>query len=83
MYPTVEVIAYHRPGKPPEPLRIRTQNPDGTEQVLAVDRKTDLKTERLNGNIMYVWKIMINQDGIQKEMGIKYERDTMLWYLMP
>lgn len=83
MYPKVEVIAHYIPGESPKPLRIRFLNEEEKYIVYRIEKVLDVKMERLMGNLMLVYRLKVMEGNAEKIIGLKYERDTMLWYLTP
>lgn len=76
----IEVISHCINGEPPRPLRFRTET-EGAVMVGKVTRITDRVNEGYMGNIMFLYRCEVLLDGVMKRLELKYEKDTMKWYL--
>lgn len=77
----IEVVSYTDLKGEIRPVRFRLINEDETFKVIRIDKIIVKDTEKLAGNIMYVYKCQSLVDGIQKIYEIKYELRTCKWIL--
>lgn len=63
------------------PVRFRITDEKLGERVIKIDKIVIRDTEKLNGNIMYLYKCQSCVNGNQKVFELKYELDTCKWML--
>jgi hypothetical protein len=77
----IEVLSYTDDKGSIKPIRFRMQINDEPMQVIKIDKIIFKETEKLAGNIMFVYKCQSLIDNIQKQFEIKYELNTCRWML--
>lgn len=65
----------------PNPVRFRIINEDQSYMVIKIDKVLFKNTEKLAGNIMYIFRCQSLINNIQKVYEIKYEISTCRWIL--
>lgn len=63
------------------PVRFRIINEEESTAVIKVDKIICRDKERLNGNIMYIFKCQSCINGVQRMFELKYELETCRWML--
>jgi len=76
----IEVIAHFMDAGVISPLKFRVMLEEEL-RVFKVDKIITRSTEKLAGNRMVVFQCQAELDGILKQFEIKYELDTMKWFL--
>ena len=77
----IEVVSYTDDKGSIRPIRFRMQIDDEPMQVIKVDKILVKDTEKLAGNIMFVYKCQSLIDDVMKRFEIKYELNTCKWML--
>lgn len=77
----IEVVSYTSNKGDVRPLRFRLQMEDETIKVIKVDKVIVKETEKLAGNIMFVFKCQSLIDDVMKLFEIKYDLKTCRWML--
>jgi hypothetical protein len=77
----IEVVSYTDDKGAIRPIRFRMQVDDEPMQVIKVDKILVKDTEKLAGNIMFVYKCQSLIDDVMKRFEIKYELSTCKWML--
>jgi len=78
---SIEVVSYTDNKGNIKPLRLRLQKEDETFKVIKVDKVIIKETEKLAGNIMFVFKCQSLIDNVMKIFEIKYDLKTCKWML--
>lgn len=76
----IDVISYNKNGNPPKPLKFRVEIEDQVK-VGKVLQIRDVIKEGYMGNRMYLYRCEVLYDGSTTFMELKYERDTMKWFM--
>ena len=77
----IEVISYTDDKGDIRPLRFRLKIEDDTVKVIKVDKVIVKETEKLAGNIMFIFKCQSLIDNVLKLFEIKYDLKTCKWML--
>lgn len=77
----IEMVSWTDKSGEINPVRFRISNDDASETVIKIDRVITRDTEKLNGNIMYIYKCQSSMNGILKLFEVKYEISTCKWIL--
>lgn len=77
----IEVVSYTDNKGDIRPLRFRLQMEDEIIKVIKVDKVIVKETEKLAGNIMFVFKCQSLIDDVLKLFEIKYDLKTCRWML--
>ena len=76
----VETLAYSKPGEAPRPVTFRFMINDEYMKG-SVKKIRDKKEEKLAGNVMYTYLCDAVVEDRATTVKMKYERDTMKWYI--
>lgn len=77
----IEVVSYTDDKGDIRPLRFRLKTEDDSMKVIKVDKVIVKGTEKLAGNIMFVFRCQSLIDNVLKLFEIKYDLKTCKWML--
>lgn len=77
----IEMIAWFTEQGIPNPIKYRTTLEDKSKVCVKVDRIITREEEKLAGNRMIVFKCESIIDGVERIYELKYELNSMKWYL--
>lgn len=77
----IEMVSYTDNKGYIKPIRFRIQIDDSPMHVIKIDRIITRDTERLAGNLIFVYKCQSLIDDVTKLFEIKYELATCKWIL--
>lgn len=77
----IEMIAWFKNKKIPEPLRFRLRNDDHSYSIIRINRVIDIREEKLAGIRSYVYHCQSLIDNVEKVYELKYIVEACQWIL--